>query len=161
MHLEWRHRGWWKWLVTADFYLASLLLLIAGLLKVKHPDVSELLQNLLDQDVFPLALILFAARWQAWFEIVMALVALSGWRPLWCARGLAFLYLFFAALIAVAADGYWLEPIDCGCFGSGVHATPAYLLILRNIFIALPLLFAGKEMTGSFLIRWRARRSGH
>lgn len=140
MIVEQGRRRWWRWLVTADFYLAVLLLLVAGLLKLRQSGVSELLQTLLELDIFPLSLILFAARWQPWFEIALALVALSGWRPRWCARGLALLYLFFAVLIALAADGYWLAPVDCGCFGNGGQ-TPAYLLLLRNFLIALPLFF--------------------
>ena len=150
-------RKWWRWLVTADFYLASLLLLVAGLLKVMRPGVSELLQSLLEQELFSLPVILFLARWQAWFEIVVALVVLSGWRPLWCARGLAVLYLLFAVLIAIAADGYWLVPIDCGCFGTGAQ-TPAYLLLLRNTLIALPLLFAGPDLASTLLFGKRAAR---
>ncbi|MDH4322353.1 MAG: hypothetical protein OEV73_12750 [Desulfobulbaceae bacterium] len=144
-----RTAGWWRWLIVADFYIASLLLLIAGFLKAGESGVSELLQNLLERGALSLAAVLFISRWQAWFEIGIALVALSGWRPAWCARGVALLYLFFAALIAVATDGYWLEPIDCGCFGASVPQAPAYLLILRNTVIAIPLLFAGPWLAHS------------
>ena len=151
MKPDWRAAGWWRWLIVADLYLASLLLLIAGLLKMGEAGVSELLQNLLDRGLLPLAMVLFLSRWQAWFEIGIALVAISGWRPTWCARGLALLYLVFAALIAVAADGYWLEPIDCGCFGASVHQAPAYLLILRNTVIAIPLLSAGPWLADHLL----------
>ena len=131
----------WQRLIVADFYLAALLLLIAGVAKAMRPGVSELLENLLEQGLLSLPLTLFVARWQAGFEIIFAMVALSGWRFQWCARGLAVLYLLFAVLIALAADGYWFAPIDCGCFATGAQ-TPAYLLLLRNILIAFPLLFA-------------------
>ena len=154
MTVEQGFRRWWRLFVAADYYLAALLLLVAGCLKLRQPEVSELLQTLLEQELFPLSLILFAARWQAWFEIALALVVLSGWQSRWCARGLALLYLFFAMLIAVAADGYWLAPIDCGCFGSG-GTTPAYLLLLRNIFLALPLFFVKPAWVGNIFSAWR------
>lgn len=141
---NWKASGgwWWHLLVVVDFYIAAGLLLTAGVLKAMRPGISELLEYFLEQGVFPLTLVLFLARWQSWFEIVIALVALSGWQARWSARGLAVLYLLFAVLIGVAADGYWLSPIDCGCFGSEAK-TPAYLLIIRNCLIAFPLFFAG------------------
>ena len=150
--------GFWRLLVVVDFYIAAGLLLVAGVLKVMRPGISELLENFLEQGIFPLSLVLFLARWQSWMEIVFALVALSGWQARWCARGLAALYLLFAVLIAVAADGYWLSPIDCGCFGSGAR-TPAYLLLLRNVLIAFPLFFAGPDFGIGFPPKAHASRS--
>ena len=161
MPLNTTGRGWWRRLIVTDYYLASLLLLVAGLLKARHAGVSELLQSFLDQGILPLSVILAVSRWQAGFEIVLALVALSGWRPMWCAKGVAFLYLVFAAMIAIAADGYWFEPLDCGCFGSGAAHTPAYLLIVRNIVIALPLLFADPGLADSLLFGRRSLPSAH
>ncbi len=150
MTAECRQYRWRQRLLAADFYLAVLLLLIAGVLKVRQSGVSELLQSLLEQEILSISQLIFVARWQGWFEIVIALVVLSGWRTLWCARGLAALYLFFAVLIAIAADGYWFEPLDCGCFGTGIP-TPAYLLLLRNTLIALPLLFIGPDLASTLL----------
>lgn len=153
-------RRWWRRLLVADYYLAALLLLVAGCLKLRQAGISELLQILLEREFLPLSLTLFAARWQAWFEIGLALLALSGWHPLWCARGLALLYLFFALLIGIAADGYWLAPIDCGCFGTGGQ-TPAFLLLLRNTLIALPLLFVDPASANSLFPGWRVLGGGN
>ena len=48
----------WQRLLIADFYLAALLLLIAGVLKSMRPGVSELLESLLEQGILSLSLIL-------------------------------------------------------------------------------------------------------
>lgn len=139
---------WWHGIVVADFYLASVLLLVAGVLKFRQPGVSELLQSLWEQGLFSLETMLAVTRWQPWLETTLALAALVGWRAEWWARGFALLYLFFAGLIVIAAQGYWAEPLDCGCFGSG-DGFPVYLLVGRNLLIGVPLFWAGP-----FLRRW-------
>ena len=137
---------WWRRLIVFDYYLAVVLLLAAGLIKLVRPGgVGELLQSLWEQGFLSLDAMLAIARWQPWGEIALALAALSGWRVQGCARTVGTLYLFFALLIGVAADGYWTQPLDCGCFGSGGQ-TPVYLLVARNLLIALPLFFADASL---------------
>lgn len=150
---------WWGWLLTADYYCAASLLLVAGIGKLIRPGVSELLQRLWEQDILALAAMLAVSRWLPWGEIVLGGAALWGWRPEWWGRMLAAVYLFFAVLIALVARGYWAEPIECGCFGNG-GGTPAYLLIVRNLLIAIPLFRVGSHLRCRSIFYRLTRRGG-
>ena len=126
--------------VILNYYLAALLLLIAGILKAFSPAVGDLLLELSDQELLSFELVLSISRVQPGAEIIIGLLALSGWQAQWSAKFMAALYLFFTGLILYASQGYLTLPIDCGCFG-GESETPAYLLLLRNTLIAALLLF--------------------
>lgn len=138
----WQRLRWHELLIVADYYLAASLLLIAALFKLgTHSEVNELLQALFELNLLPFAAVLFLDRWQVPIELLLACAALYGWQAEKMAWLMATLYILFTAAIALASQGYLLLPIDCGCFGDSEEGTPALLLILRNLFIALPLLF--------------------
>ncbi|HIJ78761.1 MAG: hypothetical protein OEY01_06510 [Desulfobulbaceae bacterium] len=137
--------AWSRLLVVGNYYLAATLLLIAGILKLLNPEVSELLQTLYEQKILGFDTILVVSRRLPWLEILVGGIALSGWNFRWLARIMALLYLIFTVFITYASQGYLLLPIDCGCFGTG-EGTPAYLLILRNTIITLLLLFGVAPM---------------
>ena len=132
-------------LIVLNYYLAAILLLIAGIFKLLTPEVSELLQTLYEQNNLTFSTIIIISRSLPWLEIFLAAIALSGWQYQWLARIMALLYLAFTVLIATASQGYLLLPIDCGCFGNG-EGTPAYLLLLRNSTISILLLFMGHSL---------------
>ena len=132
-------------LIVCNYYLAAILLLIAGFFKLLTPEISELLQTLYEQKILNFYTIITISHIHPWLEILLAAIALSGWQFQWFARIMALLYLAFTVLIATATQGYLLLPIDCGCFGNG-DGTPAYLLILRNSLISILLLFMGQSL---------------
>lgn len=127
-------------LIIADYYLAALLLVWAGVSKITSPGVGDLLESLLDQKMITIGQLVFISRWYPPLEIVLGLTALAGIKATFFARLTGLLYLFFTLPLIMAAEGYLLLPVDCGCFGEG-NPTPVYLLILRNLLIALPLFF--------------------
>ena len=127
-------------LVTFDYYLAALLLLIAGIIKTQTDGISGLMETLVERGDLTVDTMIMIARYQPWLEIAVGLYALVGWRAEWTARGMALLYLFFSVVIYYVSEGYLTLPIDCGCFGEG-EGTPVYLLLLRNLSIAVPLFF--------------------
>lgn len=127
-------------LVISDYYLAALLLVWAGVGKITSPGVGDLLESLLDQKMITIGQLVFISRWYPPLEIILGLTALTGIKAAFFARVTGLFYLFFTLLLIAASEGYLLLPLDCGCFGGG-NPAPAYLLILRNLLIALPLFF--------------------
>lgn len=128
-------------LIIADYYLAALLLVWAGIAKLLAAGVGDLLTLLFDEHLITIEQLVFISRWYPPLEIAIGLIALTGVRALFTARLMGCIYLIFSLLIYHAAGGYLLYPLDCGCFGEGGVGTPAYLLLLRNMIIALPLFF--------------------
>jgi hypothetical protein len=127
-------------LVIADYYLAALLLVWAGLSKISSPGVGDLLEALLEQQVISIGQLVFISRWFPALELFLGITALSGIQAALLARATGLLYLFYLLPLVLASEGYLLLPLDCGCFGAG-NPAPVYLLILRNTLIALPLFF--------------------
>jgi hypothetical protein len=140
----------WRFVVIGNYYLAALMLVVAGWFKAAAPQVSDLLLTLYEIDFLAFQTIITISRWQPWLEIGLGTVALSGAAMLWSARLMAALYLFFFVLILVASQGYLLLPVDCGCFAED-NATPAYLLLIRNGIIALLLLLLRPSHTRAAL----------
>ena len=83
--------------LAGNYYLAAAMLLAAGIMKARHPQVSDLLLIFHAQGGFSFSLVIFLAMWQHWFEILVGVVALAGWQMIWMPRFMAFLYLLFAA----------------------------------------------------------------
>lgn len=137
-------KKFWRGIIIADYYLAAGLLLIASILKIKNPAMSELLAKIAELNILPFGTLISATYIYPWIELAIAIYALTGWRGEWTSWGMASLYFFFTALILVGARGDIFAVIDCGCFGLGEGA-PIYWLLLRNISIAIPLLFFRKE----------------
>lgn len=149
------HSPVFRWLIIFNYYLASMMLLIAGTMKAVNPAVGDLLLGFYERNLLNFSTVLVIARWQPWSEIILGAVALSGWQMVWSARLMAALYLAFFLLIAVASQGYLLLPVDCGCFGNG-GGTPVYLLLGRNAAIAI-LLFGINNSHTSATLRQRLR----
>ena len=55
--------------VTSNYYLAAVLLLVAGILKAINPGEGELLQALFEKNFVPIAVFIAAVRFQPWFEM--------------------------------------------------------------------------------------------
>lgn len=138
-------RKFGRFFIIFDYYLAALLLLWAGISKLTTPAVGDLLETLLEHEVLTIDQLVFIARWFPPLEITLAMLALSGVSAILFARFMASLYLLFTLVIVYVSEGYLTLPIDCGCFGDGGQ-TPAYLLIIRNTVIALPLFFFPKSI---------------
>lgn len=134
-----------RFLLVADYYLAALLLVWAGVVKLRSPGVGDLLESLLEQEILSVDQLIFIARWYPPLEIILGATALLGVRAGVFARVIGSLYLFFTLLLLYVSQGYLLLPIDCGCFGAG-DTTPVFLLILRNLAIALPLFFLPRSL---------------
>ena len=130
-----------KILVIVNYYVAALLLVVAGVYKFIDPSVGDILNTLVDRDVISLQHMVLVYRMQPWFEIGLGLFALVGWQAQWSARIMALLYIFFSGLIYYVVEGYLAMPIACGCFGEEEIGSPAYLLFYRNMIIAVLLLF--------------------
>ncbi len=151
---------WYERLLVADYYLAGLLLLVAALLKLwSRPELSELLLSLYELEILPFQAVLAIDRWQVPVELTIGAIAFYGWQAQKMAWLLAGIYLLFSGAIALASQGYLLLPIDCGCFGDSDTATPALVLILRNVLIALPLLFFSRHLQ-HYTLHQRLRGSG-
>ena len=135
-----------RFLIIADYYLASGLMLVAGSIKLQQPGVGDILEYLFNAEILSLSATMFIARFLPWFEILLGGSALVGWRIEWQARVLAFIYTVYAGVIFYVSEGFLTLPLDCGCFGAG-EGTPVYLLLLRNVLIAVPLFFiSGRYM---------------
>jgi len=137
-------KKFWRGIIIADYYLAASLLLIASILKIKNPAMSELLAKIAELNILPFGTLISATYIYPWIELLVAIYALIGWLGEWTARVMGLLYFFFTALILIGARGNIFAVIDCGCFGLG-EGSPIYWLLLRNIAIAIPLLFFRKE----------------
>ena len=154
-----QHRRWFQYLVVADYYLAAILLLIASVLKLwTDTEVSELLLALWELDIISFPVLFFLERRLPLFELILACVALVGWQAEKVAWTMAGLYLLFIGAIALASQGYLLLPIDCGCFGDGSDGSPALLLIIRNLLVAVPLLFFRKGYGEWTMYGWLQRK---
>lgn len=131
-------------LVISDYYLASLLLVWAGTSKLSNPGVGDLLETLFNRNILTLDQLVLVSRWYPPLEICFGVFALTGLFSTITARLMGSLYLFFTLLIFFVSEGYLLLPINCGCFGEGGQS-PAYLLMIRNTILALPLFFFSKS----------------
>ncbi|MFH1215280.1 MAG: MauE/DoxX family redox-associated membrane protein [Pseudomonadota bacterium] len=129
-----------RFLVLTDYYLASVLLIWAGIVKMQDAGVGDLLESLLERHILTIDQIIFISNWSPPLEILVGTIALIGIKAGFFSRILGCLYLAFTLLILYVSEGYLLLPVDCGCFGTG-HTSPVYLLVLRNLLIALPLFF--------------------
>lgn len=87
--------------------------------------------------LFPEKLVPFIATWFPWFELVLGVLLLIGWRIRYVAAVAAALLLFFTAIMSIT----YLRGIDanCGCFSFTDKISP--LSILRDSIILIPALY--------------------
>jgi hypothetical protein len=140
--------------ILADYHLATLLLLIAAIFKLREAGVGELLAALHEQGMLNLEMVILLTRWLPWLEILLGLWAVSGLHLEISAAIMGALFLIFAVAILAASGGHLLLPLDCGCFGKS-EGWPALLLALRNTALALPLFFAKKRHRQWSILRRR------
>ena len=123
-------------LVPANYHLAAILLIVAGINKAIDPYPGEIMGALMEQYIISATCYRVITLLQPWFEIGIGLYAIIGWHAPYTARTMGAVYLFFGGLILYVSEGHFTMPLGCGCFGDG-HETPVYLLLLRNTLIAL------------------------
>jgi len=126
--------------LNINYYIASLMLLIAGILKINSDDVSEIMQILFDRGIISIQWLMTILKVLPYIEISIAFVALSKWRSKDMSIIVSSLYICFSIVILYVSDGYLLQPIDCGCFGEHNHDWPVYILLLRNMTVAILLI---------------------
>ena len=127
-------------LIIAAYYAAALLLIWAGISKLTSPGVGDILEILFEKELISLDLLFFISRWFPVLEIIVAIIAFTGIKANITAKIMGMLYIVFTLLILYVSEGYFLLPIDCGCFGE-TTVTPVYILLLRNSAIAVFLFF--------------------
>jgi hypothetical protein len=157
LHGAWRKI--WMRIIVADYYLAAILLVAAGVIKIADPAVGDILNTLVDREFLSLQQMVLLYRIQPWFEIGVGLFALIGWQAQWSARIMALLYLFFSGLVYYVVEGYLAMPIACGCFGEEEIGSPAYLSFYRNVIIALLLLFFTSKYSDGTLLHFLMKRT--
>ncbi len=138
-----------RFILVGNYFVAAGLLGFAGVIKLNSSQVGDLLQFFFDHELLSLDQLVFISRCQPFAEIMLCIYALVGFgvRLRYTAYLMGLLYLFFAALIYYASEGYLFLPIDCGCFGEG-QATMAIWLIVRNCVIGGLLFFIPKDFYG-------------
>ncbi len=152
-----RMRKFWKYLVITDYHIAALLLVIAGVFKVNSSDSSEILSLFLENDWVSYQQLKMIIRYQPTVEIILGIYFLIGFKAKLSARLLAATYIFFSALIYWASDGALFESLNCGCFGEE-EGTLVYKLLIRNLSIAIPLVFYSKQAAEWSLYRYFSNR---
>ena len=89
----------------------------------------------------PTKLILPLADYLPWFEILLGILLLTGWKIRYVSlAATALLLLFTTVLIVTYARGI---EADCGCFGFGDKISP--LTIARDALFLLPAVFLSVE----------------
>lgn len=131
-------------IVVVNYYLAALLLIIAGILKAITPSMSDLHQALIDLEFLEFDTMIVVSNIQPWLEVGAGCFVFLGWHAEKVAKALAVIFIFFGALILYASQGYLTLPMDCGCFGDG-DGMPVYWYLIRNILISLLLFLFDKS----------------
>lgn len=126
--------------IAGLFYIASALLVIAGFLKIRHPQPTARALSMLGLGPSPIAAVLVGAA-----EIGIGLAALAtGSRT--TAAAVALVYLGFTGFVAVMLR----RPDrieDCGCFGD-VRTPPAPIHLVINLVFASAAMMAAPTPPG-------------
>lgn len=121
------------------------LFVVAGYAKLAHRFEFELAIE--SYQILPVWGVIAVARSLPWFEVILGLLLLRGWKLHWFAAVSAALLGFFLATMAITyARGV---EATCGCFGLGEPVSPRTLL--RDTLFFLPSLYLT-------LIGWRRIR---
>jgi hypothetical protein len=127
-------------LIVYGYYVAAALLLWAGLVKIFMPELRDILEIFFETSAIGAEQTVFFSIWFPVFEIVVAVVAILGIRASVMARGMGVIYLGFALLTMYVAKGHVMLPLECGGFKEA-STVPVYLLLLRDLAIAILLFF--------------------
>ena len=141
-----RHRippQWWPWCSTAARLVLAGVWAWAGVAKLGDPDAA--VRAVRAYDILPEAFVKPFAWGLPFVELALAVLLLLGLatRPAAWAS-VALMLVFLAATASVWARGL---QIDCGCFGSGGHASidaAGYLRVMGRdgLFLCLAVLVA-------------------
>ena len=122
MHSQNRYLGWL--LLILRLGLAAVFA-YAAWVKLREPWMLFAI-SVDNYHVLPQWAVVAVARTLPWFELLLALLLLTGvWRRISTVAASALLMLFFALMVRASVRG---ETIDCGCFGPGDAISPITLL---------------------------------
>jgi uncharacterized membrane protein YphA (DoxX/SURF4 family) len=105
--------------------ILSAIFLYAAWVKLREP-WWMFAASIDSYQLVPPSVSIFIARTLPWFELLLGVLLVVGFRLRWVAIVCAFLLLFFWLSMLRA----WLKgmEIDCGCFGPGEAVSPLTLL---------------------------------
>lgn len=113
-----------KWIVLILRIVLAAVLLFAAYTKLKQSYLVFAL-SIDAYQLLPSWAVLAVARFLPWFELILGILLLAGWRLPWTSiASSALLGFFFAILLYSYGKG---KTIDCGCFGVGEALSPRTL----------------------------------
>lgn len=148
------------WLTLLSRLVLGGILVVAGVLKIPHPDKSAM--SVRAYELLPIPIANIFGYSLPWIEVGVGLLLMAGIAVRINALiGTVLMVMFIIAISQAWARGL---TIDCGCFGSGGQVAKEdtrYLEeILRDIGLALAGIFAMKFPDGKFGLDSRnARRA--
>lgn len=148
------------WLTLLSRLILGGILVVAGVLKIPHPDKSAM--SVRAYELLPIPIANIFGYSLPWIEVGVGLLLMAGIAVRINALiGTVLMVMFIIAISQAWARGL---TIDCGCFGSGGQVAKEdtrYLEeILRDIGLALAGIFAMKFPDGKFGLDSRnARRA--
>ena len=130
-------------LVLARLWVGGLFA-FSGWVKVIAP--YENFRGILVQyGLIPSAAAPLIAQIFPWLELILGIFLLAGWSLPFSSLGAAVLSGSFFLLIAISKIFGIALPAECGCFGEGLHFTPAQMLGVDAVSAALALLLYFKK----------------
>lgn len=141
---------------TVAAWLLAALFALAGALKLADP--AAFAADIGDYGLVSAPVAAGLALWLPWFEVaVAAALVWPGWRREGSVLAGGLLLVFCAALGSVLWRGIDLE---CGCFGRGNAATPAWALARNAGLLALAALAGRRRILASLPGARRVQDSG-
>lgn len=116
-------------ILTAASWCAGLLMLWAGIAKLRDPSLAEAMVRA--HGAFPPQWVPLLVGWISFAEILTGCWLLAGWRP----RGAALSFLLLMSLFLFAAIDARTRGLEaaCGCFGDGwMSRLPAGWVLFRD-----------------------------
>jgi uncharacterized membrane protein YphA (DoxX/SURF4 family) len=115
--------------------ILAAMFFYTGYIKIESP--LQFAVTIAGYDLFPDALIPFAAQWFPWAEIALGVLLLVGWKMRYVAAATTAVLLFFTTILSIT----YFRGIDanCGCFD--FDSKISLLTILRDSIILIPALY--------------------
>lgn len=141
---------------TMAAWLLAALFALAGVLKLADP--AAFAADVGNYRLVPVPVAAGLALWLPWFEVTVAVALVwPRWRREGAVLAGGLLVVFCAALGSVLWRGIDLE---CGCFGRGSAATPAWALARNAGMLVLAALAARRRILASLPEARRVQDSG-
>lgn len=141
---------------TMAAWLLAALFALAGVLKLADP--AAFAADIGNYRLVPVPVAAGLALWLPWFEVTVAVALVwPRWRREGAVLAGGLLVVFCAALGSVLWRGIDLE---CGCFGRGSAATPAWALARNAGMLVLAALAARRRILASLPEARRVQDSG-